>query len=230
MRQDATLSELRPRLPPGQRAARLARFGLPTFARRQVAGPARPVLTVGGQVRHATQVDLLDLIARLPRREQRDDLHCVTTWSALDLCWSGVPLAAVLEELATLVQPDPRAGWLSVTGLDGFVACLSLADATVSGALLADRLDGEPLPPAHGAPVRLVAPAQYAYKSVKHVVALDYRRRYAAGSAGLMEHSRARVDREERSRVLPGRLWRPVWATAGPHVRRRYEGSDQAPA
>ncbi len=130
------------RVPPGQHVEALERFGLPAFARRQVRVPDRPVLTVTGEVRHPTQLDLLDLIAELRRLEQRSDLHCVTTWSALDLDWSGVRFADVARRIADAVRPHPRAAWVTATGLDGFDACLALEDALADDVLLADRLQG----------------------------------------------------------------------------------------
>jgi len=54
------------------------------------------------------------------------------------------------------------------------------------------------------------------------VVAVEYRRRWSAGSAGWMEHPRARVAAEERSALLPGPVWRRVWRLALPLARRPY--------
>lgn len=212
-------------LPPGQRASELERFGLPRFARRHVAAPPRPVLAISGAVRHPTQVDLADLLDGLPHHEQRSDLHCVTTWSAVDLLWSGVRFADVAQRIDERVRPHPRAGWLLAAGLDGFRSCLKIDDALADDVMLATRLDGAELPRAHGAPLRLVAPAHYGYKSVKHLVSLEYRLSRAAGSAGFKEHPRGRVDREERSRVLPGPVWRRLWAAAAPAVRRHYRAA-----
>ncbi len=209
-------------LPPGQHPAAWERFGLPQFAARRVVPPVRPVVSVTGHVRRPAQLDLDELLAGLPRRQQRSDLHCVTTWSALDLSWSGVPLREVLHRLTDVVSPHPRARWLLATGLDGFAACLRLDDALADDVLLADQLDGVPLSVAHGAPVRVVAPAQYGYKSVKHLMALEYRTAYPGGSAGWKEHPRGRVAREERSRLLPGPLWRRAWAVTLPLARRPY--------
>lgn len=209
-------------MPPGQYAAELERFGLPQFARRHVATPARPVLTVSGVVRNPTQLDLADLLDGLPHHEQRSDLHCVTTWSSLGLIWSGVRLSDVAQRISEAVSPHPRAGWLMATGPDGFRSCLKLDDAFADDVLIATCLDGVTLSRAHGSPLRLVAPAQYGYKSVKHLVALEYRLSYTGGSAGFKEHPRGRVGREERSRLLPGPVWRRIWAGALPTVRRRY--------
>ena len=214
------------RLPPGQWIAPLERFGLPEFAPRKVVPPARPVVTVSGDVRHAAQFEIADLMADLPRHEQRSDINCVTTWCAPDLPWSGVRLRDVLNRLSAQVEPYPGARWLRLSGLDGYWTCLRLDDATADEVLLADRLHGEPLPAAHGAPVRVVAPAHYGYKSVKHLVGLDFLHRYAAGPAGWKGHPRARVAEEERSRLLPGPVYRRLWRATLPILRRAYRTND----
>ncbi|RRO15502.1 molybdopterin-binding oxidoreductase [Saccharopolyspora rhizosphaerae] len=209
-------------LPPGQRRAELERFGLPEFAGRVGVVPERPVLTVQGAVRYPAQFDLAELLGGLPELEQCSDLHCVTTWSALDLRWSGVRFRDLAAGIAEEVRPHPRARWLVATGLDGFRSCSSLDDVLAEKVLAATRLNGVPLGPEHGGPLRLVSPDQYGYKSVKHLVALEYRLTYESGSAGFREHPRARVAREERSRYLPGPVWRRVWAAALPLARRPY--------
>ena len=209
-------------LPPGQATAKLERFGLPQFAGRCAMPPARPTLTVGGVVRRPAQLELATLLEGLERHEQRSDLHCVTAWSALDLVWSGMRLRELARRIAEIVRPHPRARWMMATGLDGFRSCLSFEDAFADDVLIADQLHGVALNLDHGAPLRLVAPGQYGYKSVKHLIALEYRLSYAAGSAGLKEHPRARVAHEERSRFLPGPVWRRIWAASLPLVRRPY--------
>jgi DMSO/TMAO reductase YedYZ molybdopterin-dependent catalytic subunit len=210
------------RLPPGQIATALRRFGLPPFARIHPQPPARPVVTVTGTVARPTQIGLDDLIG-LGRRRQRSDLHCVTTWSAVDLPWEGVPFRTVHELLAAQVGIARAANWVTVVGLDGYRACLRLDDALADDVLLADRLAGVPLTTEHGAPLRLVAPAHYGYKSVKHVCAIEYRRDYRAGSARWAAHPRGRVAHEERSRYLPGPLWRLIWRTLLPTARSLYD-------
>ncbi|MFD0202890.1 MULTISPECIES: molybdopterin-dependent oxidoreductase [Saccharothrix] len=210
-------------LPPGQAATALRRFGLPQFARVRPEPPDCPVVTVTGAVARPTQVRLDDLLGPRERRALRADLHCVTTWSARDLHWEGVPFRDVHAALTAEVGVSGRAGWVVFTGLDGYRACLRLDDALADDVLLADRLDEAPLGVDHGAPVRLVAPAHYGYKNVKHVCAIEYHRDYDPGSAKWAAHPRGRVVREERSRFLPGRLWRPIWRALLPRVRQRYE-------
>ncbi|MFI6369265.1 molybdopterin-dependent oxidoreductase [Nocardia sp. NPDC050630] len=210
-------------LPRGQRPAPHRRFGLPQFAEPYPQQQDQPVITVTGVVRHPTQIPLADLLALTDRREQCSDLHCVTTWSSLGLAWGGISFRAVHESLTALVEPHPLCKWIAFTGLDGYRSCVFLDDALADDVILADTLDGLPLTCDQGAPVRLVVPALYGYKSVRHVCTIEYLLRYEPGSAKWAEHPRGRVQREERSRYLPGLLWRPIWRAALPRVRRLYQ-------
>jgi DMSO/TMAO reductase YedYZ molybdopterin-dependent catalytic subunit len=209
-------------IPPGQTPGAFQRFGPPGFARIRPQVAAQPVVTVSGAATRPVQLPLAALLALGVRTERRADLHCVTTWSALDLTWGGVPFRSVHDGLCRDVGVSRSARWVTFVGLDGYRACLRLDDALGDNVLLADHLDGAPLPPAHGAPLRLVAPAQYGYKSVKHVCAIEYRQAYDSGTAGWTAHPRGRVAREERSRYLPGPMWRVVWRTLLPRARRSY--------
>lgn len=209
-------------LPAGQTSAALQRFGLPQFAAVRPAVPQRPIVWVYGVVRRPVQIELADLLSLPGRRVQEADLHCVTTWSATGLRWGGVPFRVVHEHLAELVRPHRDCYWVTVSGLDGYRTCLALSDALADDVLLADTLGGASLAPDQGAPARLVAPAHYGFKSVRHVCAIEYRTKYESGTAGWMAHRRGRVAREERSPVLPGWLWRRVWSRLVPRLRKRY--------
>jgi DMSO/TMAO reductase YedYZ molybdopterin-dependent catalytic subunit len=214
-------------LPRGQSPAPLRRFGLPGFAKVRPEVSERPVLWVKGVVRRPAQIELAELLALPYRTDLAADLHCVTTWSATGLRWSGVPFRVVHEALVARVEPHRDCAWVTFTGLDGYRSCLSLADALAEDVLLADTLDGAALTVGQGAPVRLVAPAHYGYKSVRHVCVVEYRLAYDPGSAGWLAHRRGRVAREERSHpVLPGWIWRRVWRGLVPRIRRRYEAAD----
>ena len=207
------------RLPPGQRAGELVRFGLPRFARRSVLSELDPTITVGGAVNRAGTLSVDDVMHSRPRREQVSDLHCVTTWSVVGMLWAGVAFRDVHAHIEQEFGVDPRAEWVTVRGLDGYRACLRLDDLLAVDILLADRLDDVPLTSEFGAPVRLVTPGHYGYKSVRQVCRIDYRAAYDPGSAGWLAHPRGRVAFEERSRVLPGRMWRPVWRAAVRPIR-----------
>lgn len=186
----------------------------------------QPVVTVGGAASRPAQFALSGLFEADQRVERRADLHCVTTWSSLDLVWSGIPFRTVHDGLLRTVGVARSARWVTFVGLDGYRACLRLDDALADDVLLADRLDGAPLTMDHGAPSRVVAPAQYAYKSVKHLCAIEYRRDYDPGTAGWWSHPRGRVALEERSRYLPGPLWRVVWRALLPRARQAFTTPD----
>ncbi len=84
----------------------------------------------------------------------------------------GVRLDAVLAR----VRPDARATHAMVHGGGDYRACLALADA--AAAVLAHRLDGKPLPPELGGPVRLLVPtaanACLSVKGVERIELLDH--------------------------------------------------------
>ncbi|MGI9387220.1 MAG: molybdopterin-dependent oxidoreductase, partial [Methyloligellaceae bacterium] len=155
----------------------------------------------------------------LERREQVSDFHCVVTWSRRDVRWSGVRFGDFYREIVVPnAKPDAGVAHIRVIGSDGYRADLLLDDALSPDVLLANRLDGEPLPLKHGAPIRLVSPAQYGYKSVRHVRKILFLKapKGHAGPGGLLVHPRARVAHEERSRGLPGWAYRRIYRLGRP--------------
>lgn len=202
------------RLPPGQRAVEdFPRFGLFEFAAR-IADPHAATLVVCGDTGLAATVPL-PLPAGLERVEQVSDFHCVTTWSRRAVRWGGVRFTDFYERLV-LPQACPLRGatLVALRGQDAYVTTLPLDDLLAADVLLADQLDGAPLTLAHGAPLRLVAPAHYGYKSVKHLYAIEFwrdARAFRTAAFGFMDHPRARVAHEERSRYFPGPLLRPFY-------------------
>lgn len=206
-----------PTLPPGQReTATFPRFGLPRYAFRFPKTTAPLRIAIRGD---AVQSAILDWEPeRIGRTEQSCDFHCVTTWTHRDLRWSGVRFADFYERIVKpLVRPDADATLLVLHGQDGYQSALPLIDMLAQDVLLADMLDNAPLSVAHGAPLRLIAPAHYGYKAVKHIEAMEFRRSdagYRPVGLRFMAHPRARVAFEERGRWIPGwilrRLYRPL--------------------
>ena len=172
------------------------------------AVPDDPTLTITGDVGQRIVVGVDDL-ARLKRTEFQADFHCVTTWSVLGLAWSGWTLRDLWNDV---IQPQahPVAGVTHIRAIsaDGYSSALELGDALLDDVFIADQLGGRPLEPVHGAPLRLVAPAHYAYKSVKHLAALTLHTKAPRTSGGSMQHPRGRVEHEERHGRVPGRLLR----------------------
>jgi DMSO/TMAO reductase YedYZ molybdopterin-dependent catalytic subunit len=210
-------------LPPGQQErAQLPRFGLSQFAQRFPKAPGRLQLQIAGDVEQPVTVS--DELGQLPRVQQISDFHCVTTWTVRRLAWGGVRFADFFASIvAARARPRRDATFVILRGQDGYRTSLSLADLLADTVLLADRLGDELLTVAHGAPLRLVAPAHYGYKSVKHLSAIEFwsdDRHYRAAGFRFMDHPRARVALEERGRGLPGWLLRHLYRPLiGPTVR-----------
>jgi DMSO/TMAO reductase YedYZ molybdopterin-dependent catalytic subunit len=177
-------------------------------------------LRIGGMVDAAFDVSVDDL-AGMTRKEITADFHCVAGWSHRDLRWEGVSFRSFYEDtIAPRIKPGVRVTHLLLSAADGYAATLLLEDACADDVLLADRLGGAPLTPGHGAPLRLLSPSQYGYKSVKHLIAIELhtsepRERHARllmeiGLSAVRAHPRGRVALEERHRHLPA--WAVRWS------------------
>lgn len=112
-----------------------------------------------------------DEFAGLPATDITIDIHCVTRWSRFDTSFRG----AHWRELAKLVRPKPTARFVVAHAEQGFTANVPLAALEADDALLAYEADGEPLPPDHGWPLRLVVPSRYFWKSAKWLRGLELR-------------------------------------------------------
>ena len=215
-------------LPPGQRLVDwFPRFGT-HLGKPAPTIPADPVVEIGGAVTETFAVPVADL-ATLPRRRLDADFHCVSGWTAVDLRWEGVAFA---EFYRLRIEPTLRPGavvtHVEFRGLDGFSSVVTIEDALDDDVLLADHLDGEPLGNDHGAPLRVVSPAQYGYISTKHLCRIDVHTAAPTGGPRsfvldvlLHSHPRARVWEEERHGTLPGRVVRPFYRAVAMVMLRR---------
>ena len=133
----------------------------------------------------------------MPHAQQISDFHCVTTWSKYDVDWDGVKFV----DIAALVLPTAAALYVIAHGFDDYTTNIPLADCLDDDVILADRLDGQPLPLQHGGPMRLVVPALYAWKSAKFLHKLVF---VAADEPGFWEergyHDRGDPWQEQRYR------------------------------
>ena len=126
-------------------------------------------LQVGGLVDRPLSLSYDDLRA-LPRTEQVSTFHCVTGWTVHDVHWAGVRFDHLLAGAG--VRPE-AAGLQFTSAEQPYVDSLSLRQAKLPDVLLAYEQDGKPLAREHGAPVRLLIPEMYGYKSVKWVERID---------------------------------------------------------
>lgn len=220
-------------LPPGQsRAEGFPRFGTSMYRPPPVV-PAHPVIEVVGAVGQPIEVPVADL-ARLPRREVAADFHCVAGWSAVGLRWEGV----AFETFYRAVIEPPLGSGAAVThlvfvGSDGWRSLVQIEDAMAPDVLIADRLDGRPLDPDHGAPARLVSPAQYGFVSTKHLCRIEAHfgrpawrdptalriGRLNVPNPFVKTHPRARVWEEERHPVLPPWAARRLYRSLAAPIR-----------
>ncbi|MDX6381984.1 MAG: hypothetical protein QOI57_3008 [Rubrobacteraceae bacterium] len=201
-------------LPPGQyEIDEFPRFGLGKFAKAFPKETRQVELSIRGNVEQSITVE--HELRDLPRVDQTSDFHCVTTWTRRSLGWSGFRFADFYERIVVpRARPLRDAMFVILRCQDEYVTSLPLADILAADVLLADSLDGKPLSIKHGAPLRLVAPAHYGYKSAKHLCGVEFwrdDRGYRSASNWFMDHPRARLAPEERGRGIPGWLLRYLY-------------------
>lgn len=131
--------------------------------------PATWKLDIGGLVGKPLTLSYDELRA-LPRAEQVSTFYCVTGWSVENVRWAGVRF----DDLLAAAQPGAAAHALRFTSYERpYVDSLTLSQARLPDVMLAYEQDGRPLKREHGAPVRVVMPKMYGYKSVKWVSRVD---------------------------------------------------------
>ncbi len=137
------------------------------------------VVKVDGLVEHPRTYTLDDL-RRLPQEERIYRMRCVEAWSMV-IPWIGFPLSTILDQ----VQPAPEAQFVRFESLADtrqmpnvlpgdpswpYVEGLRLDEARHPLTILATGLYKRPLTPQNGAPVRVVVPWKYGFKSAKAIV------------------------------------------------------------
>jgi DMSO/TMAO reductase YedYZ molybdopterin-dependent catalytic subunit len=198
-------------LPPGQRLVpEFPRFGVARFARRKI-DHQQVRLEFSGPIARAVVLTATEF-AQLQRKTVTLDFHCAAGWSYEALTWSGYRFIDVWNTFVTPhLSSSEKPGFAIMRGRDGYRTSLPLADLLAPDVLIADRLNDQPLTIEHGAPIRLIAPAHYGYKSAKHLASIELRRDdrgYRPLLPRLLDHPRARVALEERGQFLPGWLLR----------------------
>ena len=128
-------------------------------------------------------LDVDDLIKQMPLEERIYRFRCVEAW-AMVVPWIGFPMKALLDK----VQPKTDAKYVRMlTFLDPEMAPrqnssrlpwpyfegLTLAEAMNDLTILTVGIYGHILPPQHGAPIRLIVPWKYGFKSIKSIVSIE---------------------------------------------------------
>lgn len=140
-------------------------------------------IEISGLVEKPMTLDIDDLIKQMPMEERIYRFRCVEAW-AMVVPWIGFPMKALLDK----VQPTADAKYVRMlTFLDQEVApqqrnlrypwpyyeALTLAEAMNDLTILTVGIYGHILPPQHGAPIRLIVPWKYGFKSIKSVVSIE---------------------------------------------------------
>jgi DMSO/TMAO reductase YedYZ molybdopterin-dependent catalytic subunit len=155
------------RLPPGQYDAGSGWPVLTAEATPRIR-PEDWSITVDGLVDHPTTWTWSQAQG-LPRSTFTGDIHCVTTWSKLDVTFAGVDVDVLLEAAG----PQPDAAYVLAHASTGYTTNLPLSDLTGAKAWVVWEVDGRPLPREHGGPARLLVPHLYFWKSAKWVSRLE---------------------------------------------------------
>jgi methionine sulfoxide reductase catalytic subunit len=142
-------------------------------------------IEVDGLVKQPRRIDLDDLLPRMPIEERLYRFRCVEAW-AMAVPWTGFPLKALIDHVeplssakfvrfVTVNRPEEMPGikeqhWYPWPYFEG----LRMDEATNELALLAVGIYGKPMPNQHGAPIRLVVPWKYGYKSIKSIEKIEF--------------------------------------------------------
>jgi len=163
-----------PRLPPGQVETK----GWPVLHYGSVpnADLARWTFRTFGLVDAPAEWTWADMSV-MPRAGVRCDIHCVTRWSKFDNLFTGIPVREVLAR----IKPQAAAKFVIVHSEGGFTTNLSLEDLNRDDAVLATHHNATPLTADHGAPMRLVIPHLYFWKSAKWIRGFEFTDRNRPG-------------------------------------------------
>jgi sulfoxide reductase catalytic subunit YedY len=153
----------------------------------ELAGKFQPrpwTVSIEGEVAKPKQIDIDSLMKLAPLEERIYRHRCVEGWSIV-VPWIGFPLKALIDaaqpkstakfvQFETVNRPSQMPG-LNRPVLDWpYVEGLRLDEAQNPLALMAVGLYGETLPNQNGAPIRLVVPWKYGFKSIKSIVKIRF--------------------------------------------------------
>ena len=139
---------------------------------------------IDGFVEEAMQLDVDDLIRKMPLEERLYRHRCVEAWS-MAVPWSGFPMKALVDfakptgsakyvRMETFHDPDMASGQSQFWYPWPYVEGLTIEEATNELAFIATGLYGKPMPKQNGAPLRLAVPWKYGFKSIKSIVRFSF--------------------------------------------------------
>lgn len=141
-------------------------------------------IQIGGMVNNPQEISVDDLITRYPIFERVYRMRCVEGWSMV-IPWQGFQLKDLIEDVKPsrdaryvrfegVFDPDQMPGQTYSTYPWPYVEGLRLDEAMHDLTLMATGIYGQPLTPQNGAPIRLVVPWKYGFKSIKAIRKIDF--------------------------------------------------------
>lgn len=152
-------------------------------------------------------------LRKLPQVKQSSRMKCVQCWSARSN-WGGFRFPHLLDA----VKPKSSAKSIRIDCADKWYEYMSLDEMAHPHVLMALDLEGKPLPDDHGAPLRLLDPTKYGYKSAKLITSISF----VAEGKGSMACDIGPYY-SPSGEILPG-YDHPQ--DLGPNVRRRIKGGE----
>ena len=149
----------------------------------QKFNPKPWTVEVSGLVNKPKTYDIDDLLTNFTQEERIYRLRCVEAWSMV-IPWTGFSLASLLNEVEptsdakyvrfeTVYRPDEMPGQYSPFYPWPYQEGLRLDEAMHNLTILATGLYGMPMPNQNGAPIRLVVPWKYGFKSIKAITKIE---------------------------------------------------------
>jgi len=142
-------------------------------------------IAISGLIEKPMTLDAAGLASLFGLEERIYRFRCVEAW-AMVVPWTGFPLRKLVEKVVpkpaakfirfeTFNRPDQAPGMRAVPNYPWpYFEGLRLDEALNPLTLVATGIYGKPLPKQHGAPVRLVVPWKYGYKSIKSIVKIEF--------------------------------------------------------
>jgi sulfoxide reductase catalytic subunit YedY len=138
---------------------------------------------VYGLVNKPKTYGIEDLLSKFTQEERIYRLRCVEAWSMV-IPWTGFTLSSILKEVEptsdakfvrfeTVYRPEEMPGQKSRFYPWPYQEGLRLDEAMHDLTILATGLYGQPMPNPNGAPIRLVVPWKYGFKSIKSITKIE---------------------------------------------------------
>ena len=141
-------------------------------------------IKIDGLIEKEMTVDIDDLLKKFPLEERLYRHRCVEAWS-MAVPWSGFPMAAFVDfakplgsakyvQMETFLDPKVAPGQKEFWYPWPYIEGVTIAEARNELAFLVTGMYGKPVPKQDGAPLRLVLPWKYGFKSVKSIVRFSF--------------------------------------------------------